>query len=227
LNLYWYEWLVAGLLGTLIGVTDIISRYRDEPDNALATLPALFYLLVNALASIILLVIARAFGWSFGITDPNAMGWGQVMITGLGAMALLRTSLWSVKLGEQNIPIGPNRLLDAILATVDRALDRKRAQQRAMAVSKIMKDVDFDKAFQALPAYCFGLLQNLSQDEQDKFAKKIALLAGAPMNTRVKSLLLGLTLMNLVGEKVLETAVKNLGEDVLLDQGSRAVPPAQ
>jgi hypothetical protein len=212
-SILWYEWLTVIGIGVLIGITDIISRYRDEPDDALGTTPSFFYLFVNVVASSLTLICIRAFEWTFGLQGQQA-AWAQVLVAGFGAMAILRTSLWTVQVGEQSIPIGLNSFLDAILGTVDRAVDRKRAQQRAQAVSTIMKDVDFDKAAQALPAYCFGLLQNLPVDEQDKFGRKVALLASAPMNKRVKALLLGLTLMNLVGEKVLETAVANLGTDI-------------
>lgn len=217
MNILWYEWLTVAGLGAIIGTTDIISRYRDEPDNALATMPSLFYLFVNGMASTLTLVSIRSFGWDFGL-QGQVGAWTQVLVAGLGAMAILRTSFWNVRVGEQTVPIGLSSFLDTLLSTVDRAVDRKRAQQRALSVTKTMKDVDFDKAAQALPAYCFGLLQNLSPEEQEKFGRKVALLAAAPMNNRVKSLLLGLSLMNLVGEKVLETAVTNLGADIRFDE---------
>lgn len=213
MNILWYEWLTVASLGAVIGITDIISRYRDEPDDALATLPSIFYLFVNAMASTLTLVSVRFFGWDFGLQGESG-AWTQVLVAGLGAMAILRISFWNVRVGEQTIPIGLNSFLDSLLGGVDRAVDRKRAQQRAIAVTKIMKDVDFEKASQALPSYCFGLMQNLPIDEQEKFGRKVALLGAAPMNNRVKSLLLGLSLMNVVGERVLETAVTNLGADI-------------
>lgn len=213
MNILWYEWLTVAGLGTVIGITDIISRYRDEPDDALATLPSIFYLFVNAMASTLTLVSVRFFGWDFGLEGESG-AWTQVLAAGLGAMAILRISFWNVRIGEQTVPIGLNSFLDSLLGAVDRAVDRKRAQQRATSVTKIMKEVDFEKASQALPSYCFGLMQNLPPDEQEKFGRKVALLAAAPMNNRVKSLLLGLSLMNVVGERVLETAVTNLGADI-------------
>jgi hypothetical protein len=210
----WLEWAVTGLFGALIGAGEIVSQFRDEPDDALRTVPALGYLLFNAIASLFALAIIRVFGWTMGVQDPTLSGWAQVVVAGFGAMALLRASIFNVRDGEKVIAIGPSRFLEIVLASVKDAVDRKRAEQRGVAVSEIMKEVDFNKAWQALPAYCFGLLQNLPQEEQDKFGKKIALLVNAQMSERVKSLLLGLTLMNLVGEKVLATAVKNLGDDI-------------
>ncbi len=55
----WLEWAVAGLFGALIGAGEIVSQFRDEPDDALRTLPALGYMLFNALASLFALAIIR------------------------------------------------------------------------------------------------------------------------------------------------------------------------
>lgn len=223
MNILWYEWLTVAVLGLLIGITDIISRYRDKPYSVLWTIPSLFYLFVNALASVLSLLSVRAFEWDFGLQGTRA-SWTQVLVAGFGAMALLRASLWNVQVGDETVSIGLKNFLDILLGSVDRAVDRKRAQQRAISVSKIMHNIDFDKAARPLPAYCFGLLQNLSAEEQDQFARKVALLTSAPMHNRVKSLLLGLSLMNLVGEKVLENAVNNLGDDIRATPDS---PPAE
>jgi len=209
------QWLVTGLLGGVISSAEIISRYRDEPDNALRTWPSVFYMLLNALAALASLAVIRVFGWTFGITDPSAIGWAQAGIAGIGAMAILRASLFSVKINDETVPIGFGRFLEVLLTSVDRAVDRKRAEERGKAVSEIMKNVAFEKAYEALPSYCLALLQNLPQAEQDQLGKKIGLLFNtAGISPRVKSLLLGLALMNLVGENVLRAAVANLGKDL-------------
>lgn len=216
------EWLATAVLGALISSAEIISRYRDEPDNALRTWPSVFYMLLNALASLAALAVIRIFGWTFGITDPMAMGWVQVGVAGIGAMAVMRASLFSIKIEDEMVPIGFGRFLDILLGSIDRAVDRKRAEERGKAVSEIMKDVAFDRAYQALPSYCLALLQNLPQADQDQLGKKIGLLFNSDgITPRVKSLLLGIALMNLVGENVLRAAVQNLGKDIQAD----LVPP--
>lgn len=215
---YTLQWLVAAALGGIISSAEIISRYRDEPDNALRTWPSFFYMSLNALASVGALGGIRVLGWTFGIADPLAVGWAQVVVAGIGAMAVLRASLFSVKIDNETVPIGFGRFLDVLLVSVDRAVDRKRAEERGKAVSEIMKNVSFQKAYQALPSYCLALLQNLPLAEQDQLGKKIGLLFNTTgINPRVKSLLLGLALMNLVGENVLKAAVQDLGKDLEID----------
>jgi len=121
------EWLIAGLLGAVISSAEIISRYRDEPQYALRTWPSLFYMLVNALASVGTLAIIHTLNWTFGVSDPDLVGWAQVFVAGFGAMAILRASLFSVQVGDEAVPIGLKHYLDVLLASVDRAVDRKRA----------------------------------------------------------------------------------------------------
>ena len=209
------EWLFAGLVGALISSAEIISRYRDEPEYALRTWASAFYLLLNALASVVALAFIRLFGWTFGAADATTVGWVQAGVAGIGAMTILRASLFSVKSGSETMPIGLGRFLDVLLESVDRAVDRKRAEERGKAVSEIMKDVIFEQAYQALPAYCLALLQNLPQADQDMLGKKIGLLYNTDgISSSVKSKLLGIALMNLVGENVLRAAVKNLEQDL-------------
>src|SRR5688572_13353618 len=100
-----WEWLVAGLLGAVISSAEIIARYRDEPDNALRTWPSVLYMLVNALASVGTLVLIQSFNWTFGISDPMLVSWSQVIVAGIGAMAILRASLFTVQVGDEAVPI--------------------------------------------------------------------------------------------------------------------------
>ena len=77
-----------------------------------------------------------------------------------------------------------------------------------------MSDVSFEKARVALPAYCLALLQNLSADEQKDLNTAISSLAASPMNNALKSLNLGLVLMNIVGPELLDSAVQALLQEI-------------
>ncbi len=225
-DLAWLNWAVAAGLGALIGAAEIISLHRDEPDDALLTIPSFLYLFINALASAIALGLIQIFKWEFGITEPNLVGIGQAVIAGLGAMAILRASIFNVKVGDEVVPVGPSRLLDTVLNTVKQAVDRKRGEARSATVSKIMQNVDFKKAHMALPAYCFALLQGVPEEEQKKFALKMNALDGTDIRPKIKTLLMGLSLLNLVGEKVLAIAVRDLSEEMQTDPEPENPPVA-
>lgn len=207
------DWVVVGVLGALVGMADIIGRYRDAPWRSLTSLSALLYVGINVAASIFALVLIQAFGWTFGLSGEAAR-WTQVLAAGVGAMAVLRSSFYSVRIGEEDVQVGPGNLLKIILDTADRDVDRVRARQRAAIINNVLRDVVFEKAYMALPSYCFALVQNLSDEDQRDAAEEIAALAETAMPDEVRVRLLGLTLMNVVGEGVLREAVTSLGGEI-------------
>jgi hypothetical protein len=137
-----------------------------------------------------------------------------VLAGGMAAMALFRSSLFNVRVGDGDVGIGPNGILQVLLDAADRAVDRNRALPRARRVAEILKDVEFDKARGLLPAFCFALMQNLPQAAQETAGTEIRALAASDMDERGKVLIMGLTLMNLVGEDVLRAAADALGDKI-------------
>ncbi len=205
-----YAWLISAALGALVGVSGIATRYRDEPTRVLGTLPALLYVLLNAAVSVLAYGLAYTFGWDFGAPSPEATPLVQAIVAGLGGMVLLRSSVYTLRVGDQDVSIGPYALLQSLLNMLDREVDRHRAKSRAATISRIMKDVSFERAYQPLPAYCFALMQNLDHEEQARFANALKAIYTSQMSDHTKALLLGAQLLNLVGENVLDAAVKGL-----------------
>ena len=81
--------LLAGSIGAAVGMGELVSRYRDEPGRAARTRPAMLYMAVNALASVLALVLV----WTFQVPlDPakpdNAQLALQIITAGFGAMAV-------------------------------------------------------------------------------------------------------------------------------------------
>jgi len=88
------DFVAVALLGALVGGGELVSRYRDAPKAALYTRPALVYLALNLAASILALAMIRGYGWTFNAVGASQR-WTQVLVAGVGAMALFRTSLFT------------------------------------------------------------------------------------------------------------------------------------
>lgn len=104
------DYVAVALLGGLVGAGELSSRYRDAPGRALYTRPVLFYILLNIAASVIALALTHTFGWTFGASGKPGdatVRWTQVLVAGIGAMALFRTSLFTVRAGDRDIAVGP------------------------------------------------------------------------------------------------------------------------
>ena len=213
--------LVDGLIvfgfGAAVGVGELVSRYRDAPGRALKAPSAVFYILINATAAVLALSLIRGFGWTLGVdaqSNPTALRWTQVLAAGFGSVALFRSALFTVRAGDHDIPMGPSAFLQAVLGAADRAVDRSRAGERAKVVADAMAGIPFSKAQQALPTLCLALMQNVPKDDQSDLAQQIAILNSSSLDDRTKALVLGLHLMNVVGEGVIVDAIVALGSQI-------------
>ncbi len=206
------DYAIVAALGALVGSGELVSRYRDAPAGALRTRPALFYILLNTAASIGALFVIRVFDWHFGVTSGEAaIRWTRIGIAGTGAMALFRTSLFTVHAGDRDIAVGPSSFLQIFREAADRGVDRLRAQARGDTVSKLMEGVNYAKAFEGLPPYCLALMQNVADEDQQKMVQALALLdRDQSIDPAIKVRILGLLLMNVVGPNVLTAAVESL-----------------
>lgn len=204
----WLDWPAVAVLGGLVGTSELVSRYKDDPWAAIKTLPAIFYIVINCAGSLAALGLIHELKWS-----ENAR-WAQVLMAGVSAMAFFRTSLFVVRAGDRDVGVGPSGFLQIFLSAADRAVDRKRAAARARSAADTMKDVDYQKAKVALPALCLALMQNVSEDDQKELGRALKDLDGGPAEPSVKALLLGIELINVVGVDVLTTAVGSLGEQI-------------
>ncbi len=203
------------LFGALVGTTELVSRYRDKPTAPLGTWPGLIYIVTNAGASAGALWLLQRQGVTFDFGGTLPPEFGQVLLAGFGTMFLFRSSLFTVRVGDSDVSIGPAAVLQIILNAADRACDRLRAGPRSARVYQIMRGVSFDRAKQALPLHCFALMQNVSTAEQTQLMQTIDALAAKSMTDEVKSYNLGLVMMNVVGEDVLDKAVSVLGPLIL------------
>ncbi|MGO8819411.1 MAG: hypothetical protein ACLQVG_32665 [Terriglobia bacterium] len=218
------DYALVAALGALVGSGELVSRYRDAPAGALRTWPALFYILINIAASIVALFVIHVFKWQFGVTSgETAVRWAQVGIAGTGAMALFRSSLFTVHVGDRDIAVGPSSFLQVFRDAADRAVDRLRAQVRSDSVAKLMEGIDYHKAFEGLPPYCLALMQNVPDEDQQKMLKALALLDKDPtIDAAIKVRILGLQLMNVVGPNVLTAAVESLRKQMATEATAQA-----
>jgi hypothetical protein len=208
------RFIAAAYIGALVGMGEIVARYRDAPERALRTISAGLYVFINAVASAVAMYAVWTFNLATAATGPRTMI-QQIFLAGFGAMALFRTSVFTVRVADHDIGIGPVAFLQVVLGATDRAVDRIRADARATAISTSMAGVSFIRAQAALPAFCLALMQNVPADEQNAVATSTkALIGSKELDDETKVRNLGLALMNVVGDRVLQTAVTHLAQTI-------------
>ncbi|QOZ77195.1 hypothetical protein XH83_18100 [Bradyrhizobium sp. CCBAU 53351] len=187
----------------------------------------MIYVAVNVIAAVIGLYLLRTVGKSL-ITETDQLNRSiyEVLLAGIGSMTFLRSSIFKIRLNDTEVAVGPAALLDVLLLAADRGVDRRRGKARAQEVSEAMANVSFEKAITTLPPFCFALMQNLSKDAQKEFSDQVKEIQQNPsIDPHVKSLLLGLALMNIVGVNVVRTATKQLANFISYPRDAEAPKP--
>jgi len=210
----WRYELVA-VFGASVGTAELLSRYRDAPTYALLSAPGSLYVGINAVASVGALSLVLTFGWTFGATGDAALA-TQVLIAGFGAMGLFRSSLLTVKAGDNDVGIGPSTVLSIIMEAADRSTDRLLAADRAGRVTLIMQDVDYQAARDALPRVSKALMQNLAPADRTALDAALKAIDDEDLAPRAMSQLLGLKLVDYVSTAVLQAAKDSLGDTIKL-----------
>ncbi len=192
-------WIAAALIGALVGgVGGVVERYDRAPFSVLLTLPALAYLLCNAVASVFALALIYVFGWGpQGVNSSASIDWIRAILAGVGGVLLFRTTL-IVGSSRRAIGVELSQFLDSILSATRTEMDRQEKGISARKVQGIMKDVLFEKAYESLPLYCLSLMEapRKQQLQQGKTVKKIH---AQPMENLEKTTLLGIALIKLWG----------------------------
>ena len=203
------------LIGGCIGIGELISRYKDDPYEAIANRHAVAYTLVNVLASVIALLALKTMNLDGVVDGIDGEGVashrvGYVLLAGFGAMGVLRSSAFTMRVGKDDISIGPSALLQVILSATDRAVDRSRAQVRAEMMAKTMRSIQFNQIQDSLPELAFAMMQNVKSEEREGFSNGLAQLREKKIDEVTKSICLGLSLSNIVGQGVVDAAVTAL-----------------
>lgn len=209
-------YLVVFLLGALVGVTELLSRYKDAHRATFKSLSSLFYIFMNGLAAYLALFLMYTFNWaecSAGGCIPSETV-QHVLMAGFGGMAVLRASVMTLTIQGSEVGIGPAAIIQIFLKVADRGTDRARASVRADAILKLMGPVSFDKSSTTLPTTCFALMQNVSAEEQALVSGQVVALQNDDMPSEVKSYLLGLALLPIVGEAGLRAGIDLLGDQI-------------
>ena len=207
----------AFIFGSLVGVAEIASRYRDEPLKALRSPYGLIYIVVNGYLSLLASFLIYHFGGQYfrGVAGDSLL---VAIVAGFGATAVMRTRIAVIKSPEgKDISIGPDFVIGILLQVIDTNIDRWRAVRRQHILSQNFNQIrglgDFPTAWKYLLASLLAF-QNLDDARKktlsDTYNDYQA--QGEKLPEDLKRLGLGFLFLTLVGESnfksVLDSAAK-------------------
>jgi len=199
-NEHQYYLMLTVVFGAMVGASEIISRYRDEPFQAVFSPPGRVYMLLNGLisSSAYLLLLKYRAKVLPSLSTDNLM---TSVVAGFGAMMFLRSKLFSFRTeGGEAFSVGPDAVLSTFLNSVNRRVDR--------FLSYIRQEIVYDEAVtiqkpEDAPNFLAMYLtayQNIPDDEKKVLAEDIqAVLNRSDLNATLKLMAISFGFMNIWG----------------------------
>lgn len=197
-----YYLLLAIVFGAMVGASEIMSRYRDEPFRAIFSPPGRIYMLLNGLISAFayLLLLKYRSAVLPALSTDNLM---TSVFAGFGAMMFMRSKLFSFRTeGGESFSVGPDAVLSTFLNSVNRRVDRFLSDIRQDIVYQeavtILRPEDAPKFLEIyLTAY-----QNIPADEKKGLAEDIqAVLNRTDLDPKLKLMAISFGFMNIGGHR--------------------------
>lgn len=196
------DWALAFFIGMGTSLIELLSRYRDEPLKVIATSQfAWVYLLLNGLMGIGAHAVLLDSGFTT-IDTPTSRA-SLAVGSGVSAALILRSRVFTARLGDEQVSIGPGYIVDQLLGIIDAQIDRRRALQRVSIVVSVMDGKDFDGSRIHAQTMITGSRQNLSLQEQKDLANQIREVVDRKIPDQEKSYALGFILLDFMGEEFL------------------------
>jgi hypothetical protein len=204
--------VAAFFFGGLVGISEIASRYRDEPLKAVMSPYGLIYCLLNGYIAVLAFFLIIHFPGTFGSLSKN--DFLAALTAGFGSTIVMRSRIAIIKTADGNEEsVGPDYVIKIILQIIDTNIDRWRAVRRQVILGKnlaaIKKLGDFSTAWLYLSASLFAF-QNLDDARKktlrDTYNDYQTQKAGSE---DIKRLGLGFIFLTLVGESNFSAVIEN------------------
>jgi hypothetical protein len=193
-----WMYFVAFCIGGLTAFTEIITKFGDDPLKAFMTPQAVAYHVFNGLIAAVALYVLLL----NGAPADTAISRGQLVLSaGLGAMLLMRSKFFNVKVGNDVVAFGPEQLIRVFLGFLEAAIDRTRSKSRIDFVKTAMDNVDVEKVHE----YALAMLdapQLLDPQKRAALEQKIAQLCqqDTSQDKQLRSYRLGFAVLDTMGE---------------------------
>lgn len=223
---YW-PYAIVLLFGTLAGVAEIASRYRDDPWRAAFLNDwGLIYIFVNAGISALILYLIRndifLKDWLTSDAIDLRREFIQILVAGFSGLALLRTSFLNLNIANSNVPIGPAVIVNVLLDTMSLSLARSRSRRRTQQADELSHELIFDKAHKQLVPYCLALVPQVSTEQARSLISDVTTLAAKnDIDDSIKNRQLCLILFDVFGFDTVKLAIDSLS-DVIHSATGRA-----
>jgi hypothetical protein len=209
----WYTILnvsIVFVIGALFGFGEIVQRYADIKYYR-QLIVSWIYIGLNGLIAILALFLIKSFRYpnDYLLDFHNDIEIANLLIAGLSGMAVLRSSLFSIKHKGETVEVGLATICQTFLSWTEKRMNNKAAELRFKSIEKIMKDVDFSSAIQGVPLLCTSFIDDFPEEDFEVLFKEINIIISMDTggDDTLKSILLGRQIAKYCDEGILTATV--------------------
>lgn len=211
---------IVFLIGFFNGVVELYSRYANLKRIWHLQAGRIYLLLNGFLASCVYILIETG-NVQIKYGNYTSGPFLKVVIAGTTAMLLLRSTISSLKINNNEVQVGLAPILQVLLNAVNRDYDRNNSQLVLEEVAGIMSKVNFDAAKKDLPYLCLTMMKTLSREEIKHIGEQVASIENEKdIDIQTKAISLGLHLGHYTGIELLKSSVNQL-ENILKKEATQ------
>lgn len=217
------DYLAVFVLAALVAIAELVARYKDSPQRALTTGPAMGYVALNGAIGVAALYLLKVFTPDlFGhaackapetTTECRQAVIAMVLAAGFGSLAVMRSAFARVTIQGEELGVGPSAIIEILQRALDREIDRQRAFGRIDELPSTLRDMPLDIVNTTLPVLCVELMQNLSAEEKQALDQRIKVVPELKVHEKIRPLIVALILQEYVGKDVLDRAFRTITVD--------------
>lgn len=158
------------------------------------------------------------------LMDPGLKSDGiRAVIVGFIATSVLRASIFSVKVGDADVPVGPAAVIQGLQQYLDRRIRNAHKKVVDKKIAEIMRGFDALAGKSDLVALCLDGLNSCSKQELDEFRISTDHAMKIPVTLEhVRAIELGKAIYLACGLEVLESSVDQIRNEFQLDENGKS-----
>lgn len=206
-----YAYFLAFFTGGLVAFSEIASRYSDAPGALFKNYASWLYVSINGLSAVLVYCLSSFVDLKVAEKNMNDHPYILAIVSGVGAMAFLRSSIINIKHNGHNVDAGLNKAIQQLLDWVDRMYDRQRSREIVKRVGPLVKDLSPDFLATSILPSCMAAMENLTQSEiSDVNNETKRIIESLTIESQAKSFQLGFCIARITGFELLQEVVTSL-----------------
>lgn len=204
--------LFCFLLGCIYSFCELLAKFRNAR-LILIIAWGWVYLIFNGFIAVLAFFILKDF--NFVQSTYTSIEGKKILIAAGTSMVIIRSWIIAVPVGsdkkknkKDSTENSLSPIIKIILSYVEREFDTARGAFYRDKINRIMLNVDFEKAFIAIPLTCNNMLVTLTADDGKDIVTRLTKISKTPVDNETKLLNLGLVMMDHINFGLLKVIVE-------------------